>query len=319
MPNLTVAVLGPVDYAKDLGKKGTTSDITFYNLKRGDVTVTFIEPTRYPEKIAPLFYAVSMAHEALMVVDEVNAAFGETLLMLQCIGLAKGRLILRNYLTRDQLLPLIRGTVLEQYEVFTEEPGALREVLLGEASAMGAPAGTAGPGTVPIDHFFNVKGIGTVILGGVMGGTIRKHDMVQVLPIKKPVQVRSIQKHDDDADMAETGDRVGLSLKGIEADELDRGYVLTSDPTIQVSEILSGKTDLVKYWNIPLKQGMVVHVGHWMQFVPGRIESVTGAGTGSLQLAIRMDKEIVHPPGAKVVLHYLEGGKLRVMGTLNLP
>ncbi|HAR96303.1 MAG TPA: elongation factor Tu, partial [Deltaproteobacteria bacterium] len=35
MSNLTVAVLAPPDYAKDLGKKGTTSDITFYNLKKG--------------------------------------------------------------------------------------------------------------------------------------------------------------------------------------------------------------------------------------------------------------------------------------------
>ncbi len=42
MPNLTVAVLAPNDYAKDLGKKGTVSDLTFYNLKRGSDTVTFV-------------------------------------------------------------------------------------------------------------------------------------------------------------------------------------------------------------------------------------------------------------------------------------
>jgi len=39
MSNLTVAVLAPPDYSKDLGKKGTASDITFYNLKKGDATV----------------------------------------------------------------------------------------------------------------------------------------------------------------------------------------------------------------------------------------------------------------------------------------
>jgi hypothetical protein len=59
MSNLLVAVLSPPDYAKDLGKKGATIDITFYNLKKGDATVTFIEPTRYPEKLSSLFYAVS--------------------------------------------------------------------------------------------------------------------------------------------------------------------------------------------------------------------------------------------------------------------
>src|SRR5674536_194482 len=80
MSNLTVAVLAPPDYAKDLGKKGTTSDITFYNLKRGEATVTFIEPTRYPEKLSSLFYAVSLSDRVILVVDELNSTFGECVL-----------------------------------------------------------------------------------------------------------------------------------------------------------------------------------------------------------------------------------------------
>ena len=103
MSNLTVAVLGPADYAKDLGKKGTTSDITFYNMKKGYATVTLIEPTRYPEKLSSLFYAISLADMVLLVVEEINANFGETVLMLQSAGKSKGFLILRNYITPDRL------------------------------------------------------------------------------------------------------------------------------------------------------------------------------------------------------------------------
>ncbi|MHC1631523.1 MAG: hypothetical protein ACXQT4_04425 [Methanotrichaceae archaeon] len=44
MANLNVVVLGLQGYAKHLGKIGTSTDITFYNLKRGENTVTFIEP-----------------------------------------------------------------------------------------------------------------------------------------------------------------------------------------------------------------------------------------------------------------------------------
>jgi selenocysteine-specific translation elongation factor len=44
MANLNVAVLGQLGYSESLGKKGTSTDITFYNLKKGDATVTFIEP-----------------------------------------------------------------------------------------------------------------------------------------------------------------------------------------------------------------------------------------------------------------------------------
>jgi len=59
MGNLTVAVLGKLGYCSALGKKGTSTDITLYNLKKGEDTVTLIEPTRYPERLAPLFYACS--------------------------------------------------------------------------------------------------------------------------------------------------------------------------------------------------------------------------------------------------------------------
>ena len=99
MSNLTVAILAPPDYSKDLGKKGTVSDITFYNLKKGEATVTFIEPTRYPEKLSSLFYTVSISDRVVLVVDEINATFGECVLMLQCASKTTGYLILKNYIT----------------------------------------------------------------------------------------------------------------------------------------------------------------------------------------------------------------------------
>ncbi|MFA5332016.1 MAG: EF-Tu/IF-2/RF-3 family GTPase [Methanoregula sp.] len=322
MSNITVAVLAPNGYADDLGKKGTTTDITFYNLKKGESTVTFIEPTRYPEKLSSLFYAISLADRVVLVVEEINATFGESILMLQCAGKAAGYIIFKNYLSPDQIAPLIKGTVLEHYEVIENDPLGLREKLLDIAAKMTSHQKAkegAGNGTVPIDHHFNVKGVGTVVLGCVTHGVLKKHDSVKVLPTTKTVQVRSIQKHDDDADIAVTGDRVGLALKGIEADELDRGYVLTSDPAIKSASEITGKAQLVKYWPAPLKEDMVLYVGHWMQFIPSRVTRVSAEGDWRMPgLTIKLEKDLVFPPGAKVVLNYLEGGKLRVVGTLTL-
>ena len=98
MGNLTVAVIGASEYAEGLGKKGTASDVTLYNLKKGEDTVTFIEPTRYPERLAPLFYAVAMAEKAIVVVDELTSTLGECLVMLQCTGVTSGYFVLRNYI-----------------------------------------------------------------------------------------------------------------------------------------------------------------------------------------------------------------------------
>nr|WP_320162186.1 EF-Tu/IF-2/RF-3 family GTPase [uncultured Methanoregula sp.] len=322
MSNLTIAILAPPDYAKDLGKKGTASDITFYNLKKGDATVTFIEPTRYPEKLSSLFYAVSMADRAILVVDEINATFGECVLMLQSAGKASGYLILKNYISLDQIAPLIKGTVLEHYEILEEDMVGIREKMLEisvKQTAHQKAHESAGKGVVPVDAHFNVKGVGVVVLGSVAQGSIKKHDTLKVLPTDKSVQIRSIQKHDDDADTAVAGDRVGFALKNIESEDLDRGFVLTNDPSIQHATTITGKAQLVKYWPAPLKEGMVLYAGHWMQFLPTRLETVTAEGDWRMPtLTLTMEKALVYPPGARVVLHYLEGGKLRVVGSLTL-
>jgi selenocysteine-specific translation elongation factor len=323
MPNLTVAVLATNDYAKDLGKKGTVSDLTFYNLKKGSDTVTFVEPTRYPEKLSSLFFAISMADSALLVVSEITAQFGECVLELQAAGLKKGRLILKNYITPEQIAPLVEGTVLQHYAVVEEDFIALRDAYLAEAAKKGGSGdggSGANSGSVPVDHHFNVKGVGVVVLGCVAEGTIRKHDTLNVLPSGKTAQVRSIQKHDDDAESAVTGDRVGLALKNIGAEDLDRGFVLSTDPSLKTARSVTAKAALVKYWPAPLKEGMVLYLGHWMQFIPGRVEkSVVTADWRMPELTIALDKDLVWPPGATAVLHYLEGGKLRVVGSLRLP
>ncbi len=322
MSNLTVAVLAPPDYAKDLGKKGTTSDITFYNLKKGDATVTFIEPTRYPEKLSSLFYTVSMSDRIVLVVSEINASFGECVLMLQCANKSAGYLILKNYISPDQIAPLIKGTVLEHYEVLEEDMVGLREKMLEisvKQTAHQKAHETAGKGVVPVDAHFNVKGVGVVVLGSVAQGMIRKHETLKVLPTEKTAQIRSIQKHDDDAESAITGDRVGLALKNIESEDLDRGFVLTSDPAITSATTVSGKAQLVKYWPAPLKEGMVLYAGHWMQFLPTRLEKVVVDNDWRMPtLTLSMEKALVYPPNARVVLHYLEGGKLRVVGSLTI-
>ncbi len=319
MGNLTVAVLGAAEYAGSLGKKGTASDVTLYNLKKGEDTVTFIEPTRYPERLAPLFFAVAMAEKAVVVVDELNSTLGECLVMLQCAGVTSGYFIIRSYVPQEKITPLIKGTSLEKFEFIEDNPTLLKERCLTEA-AQKVNAAASAAGTVPVDHAFGVKGVGTVILGLVAKGSIKKHDILKILPGTQTTQVRSIQKHDDEFDSASESDRVGLALKNVEVQDVDRGTVLTNDPSVKTSKTLETQASLVKYWSIPLKAGMVLHLGHWMQFLNCKVESVTDKGDWRKPiLTLTLEKGMVHYPGDQAVLAYLEGGKLRVAGTVMLP
>ena len=323
MVNLNVAVIGAVGYSRFLGKPSTASDITFFDLKQGDTTVSFVEPTRYPEKLAPLFYSVSLADIAILVVDQIGPAFGESVLMLDCAGTDRGFMILRNYITEEQVSPFTKGTKVEGYRVVPEDPVSLKEELMRIAEstqAVSDGAESAPCGSVPVDHHFDVKGVGSVVLGTVVGGVVRRHDKLRLLPGSRTAVVRSIQKHDDDSDVAFVGDRVGLALKGMTNEELDRGMVLTSDERMLRSADLVGEARLVKYWLNPIAPGMVLHVGHWMQFEPARVVAVSQPENWrEVTLTLSFQKEMVFLPGAKAILTYLEGGKLRVVGTIEMP
>ena len=320
MAHLTVAVLGAPGYAKTLGKKGTESDLTFTNLKRGTDTVTFVEPTRYPERLSSLFHAVSLADRALVVVDAITPTFGECAVMLQCAGITNGDLVLRNDVVPEQLQSLLRGCALSRYRTLEDHPIAIRERILSETARGGTRPASGAPGSLPVDHVFPVKGIGTVVLGCVAAGSVRRHDTLRLLPPGKEVQVRSIQRHDDSAEEASLRDRVGVALKGVEAAEIERGDVLTADPAILMSREFRAPAMLVPWWSSPIREGMVVHLGHWMQFLPARVLSVeTGPDWRRPVLTLSLERPLVHPPGRSAVITHLEGGKLRVAGTLTLP
>jgi selenocysteine-specific translation elongation factor len=321
MANLNVVVLGELGYSENLGKKGTSTDITFYNLKKGDVTVTFIEPSKYPERLAPLFYAVSTARKAILVVCDITPAFGEIVVMLHSVGLESGFIVLKNFLPKERVIPLIKGTAVEKYEFIEDDKNDLRERLLGEAGRLRseAPPQAQSQGTVLIDHSFNVKGVGTVALGCVSSGTIHVHESLSVLPGEKSAFIRSIQKHDDDFDWATRGDRVGLAIKDVAVEDLERGTVLTSDSSIRSAVTVNGDAELVKYWANPLKIGMVLHLGHWMQFLPARVESIQDASDWRrVSLSLKLERPLAYLPGDRAMLAYLEGGKLRVAGAVKL-
>lgn len=319
MGNLNVAVVGAKDYAGTVGKKGTITDVTFFEIKKGNDSVTLIEPTKHPEKLSSLFYAIGMSEFTVMVIDKIDAALGETIVMIDRFGINKGWIILRNYIQPEQLKPLLAGTCLEGYTYHDGDPIKMREDLISMACAEGRKAGPGTCGSCPVDSHFNVKGVGTVVLGSVIDGHFRKHDEMIVFPTMKKVNLKSIQKHDIDADDGVKGDHVGLALRGIDSEDLDRGYVVTTDPSMKMSSKISGKVSLVKYWTAPLKEGGVVHLGHWMQMVPTRISSVdNGQDFRTATVTFETENPIIHKPGDKAIIMYLEGGKLRVAGSITL-
>jgi selenocysteine-specific translation elongation factor len=318
VPGTTAALLGNLTVRRELGKVGTQSDIHLHDLKEGDRQVTVIVPDRYPDNAKALSYALCGADTAVLVVDKLSAQVGEQILAADAIGLAHGIIVLQNYLQPDQLKPLLKGTTLESWPILTEDDWP--KVRAHVATSPPRPAGAFV--MVPIDHHFNVKGVGAVVLGVVKQGTLRKGETLHAFPDKVICPVRSIQIHDVDHDTAVPGDRVGLALRNTPPEALDRGMVLApADAPLKVlttGQPITAKLKRSPFSKQPLKAGAVVALGVGMQFVPVRLTADLPAAGQEGTLQGTVEKGLVHAAGERAILWHLDNAPQRVVGRVDL-
>ncbi len=289
---MTVAVVGSRDVAKEFGKKGTSSDVTLFNHVRDGHALTVVEPTQYPEKLAPLLCAVQMADRALFVVPQLSREVAETATLLDLarlpVQLARG-----GSVGEEELRRAFRGMRFVDQPSSPFDPVRLRQELEGWSVAP-----VPGPTRVPLDHAFPVRGVGAVALGVVRGGPIQAHAKLRLYPTEREVEVRSIQVHDVDVPSAATGERVGVALKGIEAEELSRGQVLAPGGTLSTGSRLIGEgLRRCPYYKGPLAVGSQLHLSVGLQLPPVRLEEVA-EGT----LTLLADRPVVFAGGETAFL-----------------
>ncbi len=308
-----ICVLNSEELASKLGKKGSETDMTLYNLKKDDKSLTVASPTKYPEKLPPLLYSLYLGEEVYMVIDRLDRTIGEMMVACEVMGKKKGMIILDNYITPDQIKPLIKDTVLDSWEMVEgmPDPNIMREELLGREAII-----REGPTRVSIDQSFPVKGLGTVSLGLVDQGIVKKHQNLLVLPDGKKTVIRSIQVHDNDVPEAGSGSRVGLVLKNVEPDDVKRGAVLAEEGVLKVADTLKLKVKTSPFWRNVLKDGMAIHISSGMQFTACTI-SMNGelkAGEEG-EVTVKLDNQFVYDILDRMALSWLESTGPRVIGS----
>ncbi len=77
-----------------------------------------------------------------------------------------------------------------------------------------------------IDRVFTLTGKGTVVTGTLTGGSFKKGEKVDVLPLRKALRIRSLQTHKKEVEAGAPGSRLALNLADAEKEELARGNVL---------------------------------------------------------------------------------------------
>ncbi|MBP7563219.1 MAG: selenocysteine-specific translation elongation factor, partial [Candidatus Cloacimonetes bacterium] len=79
-----------------------------------------------------------------------------------------------------------------------------------------------------IDRIFQVKGFGTVITGTVLSGLLRSNDRLFILPDKKELKIKRLERYAQEVDLIQAGDRASINLAGIDSTSLQKGMLLSS-------------------------------------------------------------------------------------------
>ena len=304
MKHISIGLFGDVeDIGKELGKKGTSSDITLYDYKKGDDSVVFIEPIRYPEKIAPLIYTINMMDYALVFINEIKPEIGETLLALDISNEEKGFFVVGEYLDIENFKKIISNTSMKDFEILKRDSIQIREKMIGLDERDKSKSFTK----ISIDHFFAVKSVGTVILGKIDKGNVKIHDSLRIYPTENKASIKSIQVQDKDVKDAGTNARVGLALKGILPDDLERGMILSDGELLILDDL---KLDMK--WNPYSKKE--IGVGEDYQIVIGlQLVAVRVENREENIIKLKLIKPIVCENGDRVVL--IDGSaKIRIIG-----
>ncbi len=312
--SLTVGLFGAnLDFLKKMGsaigKKGTESDLLFWNRKEADLAVTAIAPATYPDRVIPMLQVAALCDFPVFAAGTLDAAFGETMIALAATG-KKGLLVLPNPETADRARALakdrLRGWIAMDWSG-DESARRFRELFSGVSISREA----GGLVTVVVDHAFSVRGVGTVALGFVQHGTLRVHDELRVSPLDKSVLVRSIQRFDEDQTDAPPGSRVGVALKGVESGELERGCLLTADAAV-VSE---AETTLRPFHRAEFAKDPVEPGARGYHLQVGLFPRPVVLGDADSTLRATADRLLPLYPGEFAYLAVLRGpGSLRVLG-----
>jgi selenocysteine-specific translation elongation factor len=291
--HINIGVFGDQELAKKLGKKDTSNDISIYSHSSSEGIYTFICPNS--EKIQPLLQCLNMIDVPVLVVRQLTKEVGEMIIGINEMNFERGFII-----SNENLEPLIKGTSLEKFKVVAED-SIWSEILQLKVDRKD------GPVSVPIDNYFNVKGIGTVILGIVQTGKVKLHDELIVEPLGKKVMVKGIQSHDKDILEAETGTRVGLNLKGVEVDDLKRGFVICNG--MKKASELKVKFTKNRFFRQEMKVGTQIFLSVGMQIATCIVESVGD------ELKLKSTQDIAYNANQRCIIASQNEILPRIMGS----
>ena len=131
--------------------------------------------------------------------------------------------------------PIIRGSALKALEGDPKWVPAIHELMEAVDSYIPTPTrDTDKPFLMPVEDVFTITGRGTVATGRVERGQLKLNDELEIVGIRETQKTvaTGIEMFRKLLDYAEAGDNVGVLLRGINREEIQRGQVLAKPGSV---------------------------------------------------------------------------------------
>jgi len=126
-------------------------------------------------------------------------------------------------------IPFIKGSALQALEGKPEGEAAIRELIKAVDEYIPIPKrDTDKPFLMPIEDVFSIPGRGTVVTGRIEQGTVKVGEEIEIVGIKDTIKTicTGVEMFKKQLDSGMAGDNVGILLRGIKKEDVERGQVL---------------------------------------------------------------------------------------------
>jgi elongation factor Tu len=186
---------------------------------------------------------ILLAHQVevpsmVVFLNKVDMMDDEELLELVELEL---RELLSSYGFPGDDIPVVRGSALAALESTSTDPNApeyqpILELMRAVDEYVPTPTREVDrPFLMPVEDVFGIKGRGTVVTGRIERGQIKVGDQVDIVGLRPDVRttvVTGVEMFRKTLEEGLAGDNVGLLLRGIDRDEVERGQVLAAPKSI---------------------------------------------------------------------------------------
>jgi len=146
------------------------------------------------------------------------------------------RELLTKYGFPGDKVPVIRGSALKSLQGDPEAEKSIEELMKAADDYIPNPVRDLDkPFLMPIEDVFSIKGRGTVVTGRVERGKVKVNDTIEIVGIRatQSTVVTGVEMFRKILDEGLAGDNIGVLLRGIEKNQVERGQVLAAPGSIK--------------------------------------------------------------------------------------